>query len=79
MAAKLKACQEIMPPPNQHQHQHQPRRISIKHTPYRSAVLQNSSSPSIKSLNGSLNASKIGIDQDDALTTDTVHRSTTAI
>lgn len=57
MAAKLKACQEIMPPP----HHHQQRR---KQPTYVSAMLQKSSSPSIKSLNGSLNASKLSISND---------------
>lgn len=72
MAAKLKQCQEIMPPP----HQHQQRR---KQPPFISATLQKSSSPNIKSLNGSLNASKLSINQDETLQSDVVLRNATAI
>lgn len=77
MAAKLKACQEIMPPPHHQQQQQHPRR---KQQPYMTTV-QKSLSPSLKSLNGSLNASKLSVtnDLEDSLTGDTTLRKTTAI
>lgn len=73
MAAKLKACQEIMPPPHQQQ---QPRRKQS----YISTV-QKSASPSLKSLNGSLNASRLSVtnDLDDNLTNEPSLRKATAI
>lgn len=75
MAAKLKACQEIMPPPHQqHQQQQPPRRKQ----PYGSIGIQKSASSSLKSLNGSLNASRISVGND-LDENDTSHRKTTAI
>lgn len=75
MAAKLKACQEIMPPPHQHQPQQQRRKQSYL------AAVQKSASPSLKSLNGSLNASRLSVtnDMDDALTSEPSLRKATAI
>lgn len=74
MAAKLKACQEIMPPPHQQQH-HQRRRQSYL------ATVQKSASPSLKSLNGSLNASRlsVGNDLEDTLPSEPSLRKATAI
>lgn len=94
MAAKLKACQEIMPPnkimmrdnlqeimPTTNQQQRR------KQQPYITSV-QKSASPSLKSLNGSsLGASRLSVtnDIDEALSSgggvvaDTPHRKTTAI
>lgn len=78
MAAKLKACQEIMPPPHQHQQQQQQRR---KQQPYMSSTVQKSLSPSLKSLNSSLNASRLSVsnDLDESLPNDQSPRKTTAI
>lgn len=72
MAAKLKACQEIMPPPHQQQRR--------KQQPYLTTV-QKSASSSLKSLNGSLNASRLSVanDMDETLAGDTPHRKATAI
>lgn len=76
MAAKLKACQEIMPPPHQHQQQQQQRR-----KPYMSSAVQKSLSPSLKSLNSTLNASRLSVsnDLDESLPNDQSPRKTTAI
>lgn len=73
MAAKLKACQEIMPPP--HQQQQQRRKQSYITT------AQKSASPSLKSLNGSLNASRLSVtnDLDDTLPNESSLRKATAI
>lgn len=73
MAAKLKACQEIMPSSNVQQQQQQ-RRRSYLSTPMQSA--------SLKSLNGTLNASRLSITNDadeSSLQSDSIIRNTTAI
>lgn len=77
MAAKLKACQEIMPPANAN-HQHQQRR---KTPSFITSSLQKTTSPNIRSLNGSLNASKLSIpmDQDETLQSDATLRNTSAV
>lgn len=79
MAAKLKACQEIMPPPQLHQQQQQQQQRR-KHQPYMSAV-QKSASSSLKSLNGSLNTSRISVanELDETLPSEQSLRKTTAI
>lgn len=81
MAAKLKACQEIMPPPHQQQTQQQQQQQRRKHQSYISAVHKSASS-SLKSLNGSLNTSRISVaanDLDETKANETSLRKTTAI
>lgn len=77
MAAKLKACQEIMPPPSSrttnnaemHASQQSRRRPSFLQSP--PAANNKSLSPNVRSLNGSLNASKVNVtDLDETILTE---------
>lgn len=62
-----------MPPPHLQQQQQQRRK-----QPYGSMGIQKSASPSLKSLTGSLNTSRISV-ANDLDENDTTHRKTTAI
>lgn len=70
-----------MPPPHQHQQQQQQLQQRRKHQPYISAVVQKSASTSLKSLNGSLNTSRISVanDLDETIPSEAPLRTTTAI
>lgn len=77
MAAKLKACQEIMPPPHQ-QHLQQQQQLQQQQPQRRKYGSMGIQSSSLKSLNGSLNTSRISV-ANDLDESDTSHRKTTAI
>ena len=87
MAAKLKQCQEIMPPNKIMMRDNIQEMMTANNQQHRRKhiTVQKSASPSLKSFNGSLNASRLSVtnDMDDSLASvvgaDTPHRTSTAI